>query len=190
MTTPEKIEHLLNLNGDTLSDLPNPDCYSRQQRCEAVGKALRWRGIVRADRSVTNLLIEFTCHQSDVIEKLVKTNEAKPMTMEDIERIHGINLAGTWPFNTPPYLWITKKSAPSQNGWICWRDICYILENRDERLNRKNYGSCWRLWTKKPTDEQTRAVKWMQHDIDELLEEIQGRIPDMLYEELKKAIKK
>ena len=127
--------------------------------------------------------------EKDVIGELTKSSEAKLMTLEDIDRIRNMNLCGTWPFNTPPYLWISKKLPDSnQRGWICWRDICYILENKDERFNRKNYGVCWRLWTKQPTAEQTRAAKWMQHDIDELLEEIQGRVPSVLFEELKKAI--
>ena len=188
MTTPEKIEQILNQNGDTLSDLPKPECYSHEQRADAVGRALRWHGKLQS--ATDFLLIEFACHQSDVFEKLVKTHEAKLMTLEDIDRIRNMNLCGTWPFNTPPYLWISKRHSPKPENWICWRDICHILENRDEKLNRENYGICWRLWTKQPTDEQREAKEWItpQRDIDELLKETQWYIPDMLYEELKKAV--
>lgn len=161
----------------------------REKLLKAIGKAQ----VANTNTALSFGLMEahhIILTQEVIPFELAKAHEAKLMTLEDIDRIRNMNLCGTWPFNTPPYLWISKRHSPKPENWICWRDICHLLENRDEKLNRENYGICWRLWTKQPTDEQREATEWItpQRDIDELLKETQRYIPDMLYEELKKAV--
>lgn len=87
MTSPEKIEELLNRFGQTISDLPerhgnNSEPYKRVARKMASASACEWYlkyAISANDLLVTNVPDEcretilrcFICHQSDVIERLV-----------------------------------------------------------------------------------------------------------------------
>ena len=81
MTTPEKIEGLLQRFGETLSDLPIPDLddndsvYSRKELGDAFTRATQWHK--RKSGTYNTFDCEdFICHQSDVIEKLVMALES------------------------------------------------------------------------------------------------------------------
>ena len=93
---------------------------------------------------------------------LLKEQEVKSMTLEDLDEIYEKQDTHIWPFDTPPYLWMTvNPDARLTDGfWICWRDITYLIENDSPFYVRENYGKAWLIWTGKPTQEQVRAVKW------------------------------
>ena len=93
---------------------------------------------------------------------LLKAQEPRVMTLEELDAIYQTKELHTWPFNTPPYLWMTVNPdvRHTRGFWICWRDIKYSLENDDPFYVRKNYGKVWKIWTTEPTDEQIKAVKW------------------------------
>lgn len=91
MTSPEKIEELLNRFGQTISDLPERqdinEPYKRAERRMASASACEW--YLKYSTSANDLLATkipdgcretilrcFICHQSDVIERLVKALEA------------------------------------------------------------------------------------------------------------------
>lgn len=88
MTSPEKIEELLNRFGQTISDLPERqgninEPYKRAERRRASASACEWylkyaisaNDLVETkfpDECRETILRCFICHQSDVIERLVK----------------------------------------------------------------------------------------------------------------------
>lgn len=58
-------------------------------------------------------------------------------------------------------------------GWVkCDFDRIYVdgevamlfLRNKTFYQQREDYGQLWRLWDKRPTEEQMKAVKWGQLD--------------------------
>lgn len=75
MTSPEKIEELLNRFGQTISNLPECDtllyAYGHDDRKKAKEMSFNWnRQISKVDHQA-----DFICHQSDVIERLIKALE-------------------------------------------------------------------------------------------------------------------
>ena len=80
MTSKEKIEKLLNYYGDTLNDLPSPSvdryAYSPADLSNACKQATGWSFGITNMRVTESSLADFICHQSAVIEKLVKALES------------------------------------------------------------------------------------------------------------------
>ena len=93
---------------------------------------------------------------------LLKAQEPRVMTLEELDAIYQTKERHIWPFNTPPWLWMTVNPDVRQTRgfWICWRDIMYSLENDSPFYVRENYGKVWKIWTAEPTDEQIKAVPW------------------------------
>ena len=93
---------------------------------------------------------------------LLKAQEPRVMTLEELDAIYQKETAHFWPFDTPPYMFMTvNPNVRLVSGfWICWRDIMYSLENNSQFYVRENYGKEWIIWTKKPTVAQRDAVKW------------------------------
>lgn len=93
---------------------------------------------------------------------LLKAQEPRVMTLEELDAIYQTKKWHTWPFNTPPYLWMTVNPDVRQTRgfWICWRDIMYSLENNSPFYVRENYGKVWKILTAEPTDEQREAIPW------------------------------
>lgn len=83
MTSPEKIEELLNRFGQTISDLPEvKDFKNYGERDELLNCMLsaeksveEWFDADSTDEYYDEALPAFVCHQSDVIERLVKALE-------------------------------------------------------------------------------------------------------------------
>ena len=99
--------------------------------------------------------------ERDALE-LLKEQEPRVLTLEELDIIYNAEKTHVWPFNRPPYLWMTiNPDVRLTSGyWICWRDIMYSLENNNPFYVRENYGKAWKIWTARPTDEQREAVKW------------------------------
>lgn len=80
MTSKEKIEKLLNYYGDTLNDLPSPSddryAYHPTDLNNAYERATEWSFGIKNLRVTESSLADFICHQSDIIEKLVKALES------------------------------------------------------------------------------------------------------------------
>ena len=120
---------------------------------------------------ISDLNKDSTCRielEKDAIELLKaqvepKQQEAKALSLEELDEIYQKQDSHVWPFDTPPYMWITVNPDVrlSQGDWICWRDIVSCLENRSSFYIKENYGKAWLLWTRQPTSEQVRAVKWV-----------------------------
>lgn len=93
---------------------------------------------------------------------LLKEQEIKSMTLEELDEIYEKQDTHIWPFDTPPYLWMTVNPDVrlTDGFWICWRDIMYSIKNDSLFYVRENYGKAWLIWTGKPTQEQAQAVKW------------------------------
>lgn len=94
--------------------------------------------------------------------ELLKEQKARVLTLEELDIIYNAEKTHVWPFNRPPYLWMTINPDVRLTAgyWICWRDIMYSLKNSNPFYVRENYGKAWTIWTKEPTDEQKKAVKW------------------------------
>ena len=100
--------------------------------------------------------------QQERIKELEAARTARVMTLEELDAIYQTKEMHTWPFNTPPYLWMTVNPDVRQTRgfWICWRDIMYCFENSSPFYVRENYGKVWKIWTAEPTDGQRKAAKW------------------------------
>lgn len=88
MTSPEKIEELLQNFGQTLNDLPklkagNIAVYDRNKRAEILKVAKKWHG--RKDSNFYEIE-DFACHQFDVIERLVKALETAIDDIKGMEK--------------------------------------------------------------------------------------------------------
>lgn len=105
-----------------------------------------------------------TCiwHLMDDALSLLKAQEPRVMTLEELDAIYQTKERHIWPFNTPPWLWMTVNPDVRQTRgfWICWRDIMYSLENDSPFYVRENYGKVWKIWTAEPTDERMEAEAW------------------------------
>ena len=99
MTSPEKIEELLNRFGQTISDLPSTKDYdwSREaheveQMKQAKKMAYVWMWDEYADADIIPIdevelpLLDFICHQSDVIERLIKALETALQKISYLKR--------------------------------------------------------------------------------------------------------
>lgn len=93
---------------------------------------------------------------------MLKEQDIKSMTLEELDDIYEKQDTHIWPFDTPPYLWMTVNPDVrlTDGFWICWRDIMYSIKNDSPFYVRENYGKAWLIWTGKPTQEQAQAVKW------------------------------
>jgi len=103
------------------------------------------------------------CDHCDVDENgQLKEQEIKSMTLEELDEIYEKQDTHIWPFDTPPYLWMTVNPDVrlTDGFWICWRDVMYSIKNDSPFYVRENYGKAWLIWTGKPTQEQVQAVKW------------------------------
>lgn len=96
------------------------------------------------------------------IERL-KAHEAKLLTFDEVKKhysipneLHG-DIKKTIDYENdivPLYLECTYEDE-----WVVhWRDYHNISMHLDSWEN--DYGKTWRCWTKKPTQEQKKAVKW------------------------------
>ena len=96
------------------------------------------------------------------VHELQTVRMARVMLLEELDAIYQTREQHTWPFNTPPYLWMTVNPDVRQTRglWICWRDIKYSLENDSPFYVRENYGKVWKIWTAEPTDEQIKEEAW------------------------------
>jgi len=93
---------------------------------------------------------------------LLKEQEIKSMTLEELDEIYEKQDTHIWPFDTPPYLWMTVNPDVrlTDGFWASWSDIKYSIENDAPFYVRENYGKAWLIWKGKPTQEQVQAVKW------------------------------
>ena len=98
------------------------------------------------------------------ISGLQTVQTARVMSLEELDAIYQTKEWHIWPFNTPPWLWMTVNPDVRQTRgfWICWRDIMDSLENSSPFYVRENYGKVWEIWTAKPTDGQMEAVQWVK----------------------------
>lgn len=95
---------------------------------------------------------------------MLKAQQPRTMTLDDLQGIYNTKEDHTWPYDTPPYLYF--ETQPNQetpggwHGWVAWRDIAWMLEEGYLHCNRENYGAKWLCWTSQPTDEQRKATIW------------------------------
>ena len=99
----------------------------------------------------------------DEISELLEEQEAKLLTFEEVKNhFHvPIKLLG----DIEKYVDFENDIEPLylecdiEDAWtVQWR----TYDNTKEYLEswEKDYGKTWRCWTKKPTEEQKRSVKW------------------------------
>ena len=88
---------------------------------------------------------------------LLNTQEPRVMTMEEL-----LDVGQVWESSAPPYLWLDKNRSiyNTTSFWCAWRDIYEMIHGRHDKYTDENYGSEWRCWTSRPTDEQRKAVPW------------------------------
>lgn len=92
---------------------------------------------------------------------LLKAQEPRVMTLEEVYEIYNSNKAHIWPHDTPPYLWM--ENANKRNivcYWISWSHVVDCIEGRYPRYDPDDYGVEWRIWTSRPTDAQREAIPW------------------------------
>lgn len=86
---------------------------------------------------------------------VLKVQQPRVMTLEDIRVIYHRREDHVWPFDTPPYLWVDTNSNTA-HYWMSWSNVVDCLEERFPKYDPDYYGKTWRCWTTKP-DEKVRA---------------------------------
>ncbi len=88
---------------------------------------------------------------------LLKEQEPHVLTLEELRDVGQV-----WKISAPPYLWLDKNRSiyNTISFWCAWRDIYEMIHGRHDKYTDENYGSEWRCWTARPTEEQTRDTKW------------------------------
>lgn len=84
------------------------------------------------------------------------------MTLEDIMEIYNARDCHVWPYDTAPYIFVEEHPdiRTYHGSWTAWREIMAILHDGIFVHTRNTYGKTWRCWTFRPSDEQSKAVKW------------------------------
>ena len=90
---------------------------------------------------------------------LLKAQEPRVMTLEDIRVIYHRRENHVWPFDTPPYLWV-ETNGRTVPYWMSWNNVIACQEGRFPRYDPDDYGKSWRCWTSCPTDAQREAEPW------------------------------
>ena len=89
---------------------------------------------------------------------LLKDQEPRVLTLEELRDVGQV-----WESSAPPYLWLDKNRSiyNTISFWCAWRDIYEMIHGRHDKYTDENYGSEWRCWTARPTEEQMRDTKWV-----------------------------
>ena len=92
---------------------------------------------------------------------LLKEQEPHVLTLEELRDVGQV-----WKISAPPYLWLDKNRSiyNTISFWCAWRDIYEMIHGRHDKYTDENYGSEWRCWTARPTEEQMRDTKWEEAD--------------------------
>jgi len=92
-----------------------------------------------------------------------RTQEAKLLTFDEVKKHYSI--PGKFLEDIRKYIDYSNDIEPLylecniEDAWVVhWRDYHSIAMNLEDW--EKDYGKTWRCWTKKPTEEQKRSVKW------------------------------
>lgn len=107
----------------------------------------------------SKIYYERTCAIHDAIA-LLKEQEPRVMTLSEIEQSEECIV---WfeddQFNkNTPYNYAVVDGIDQKNGWIWLRTVNNT--GSQQRRDYENYGKRWRCWTKRPTEDQRKAVKW------------------------------
>ena len=90
---------------------------------------------------------------------LLKAQEPRVMTLEDIRVIYHRREDHVWPFDTPPYLWV-ETNGRTVPYWMSWNNVIACQEGQFPKYDPDDYGKSWRCWTSRPTDAQREATPW------------------------------
>ena len=98
--------------------------------------------------------------EADMILAMLKEQEPRVMTLLEIEQSEKCIV---WfeddQFNeNTPYNYALVDGIDQRNGWIWLSTIGNI--RLQQRRDYENYGKRWRCWTKRPAEDQRKAVKW------------------------------
>lgn len=139
MTSKERIEELLNCYGETLEDLPKRPyigfVYSEEDLQDANNIASVWSFGEGFHDCSSLVLLDFICHQGDMIEKLVKTLESAnqtPIRCKDCKNYDPLSHCGD-------YCSYWRRGTKSDA-------YCSHAEKKTVRKNRTNwieYGTLW-----------------------------------------------
>lgn len=93
---------------------------------------------------------------------LLKEQEPRVLTLEELRDVGQV-----WEISAPPYLWLDKNRSiyNTISFWCAWRDIYEMIHGRHDKYTDENYGSEWRCWTARPTEEQMRETPWEEPDV-------------------------
>ena len=146
MTDRAEIERLLNQTGRTLEGLP--------ERYDIV----RWNRAA----NMPGAPLDIICHQSDVIELLVGALRdaldkpmQKPLTLEEFRTLMSADedTAVYCEAKGDNHAYATilfDGNSVDREGWLA----------DDDDLVWHSYGSEWRCWASRPTDEEREAAAW------------------------------
>lgn len=90
---------------------------------------------------------------------LLKAQQPRVMTLEEIRVIYHRREDHVWPFDTPPYLWV-ETNGRTVSYWMSWNNVVACLEGQFPKYDPDDYGKTWRLLTARPTNEQREAEPW------------------------------
>lgn len=86
----------------------------------------------------------------------------KPLTVEEIERMAAEREGHDWPLDdVPPILCAEMKNG--RTFWINWGtavDALVLIEAYEKLRYKAGYNKQWRLWLRKPTEEERKDAEW------------------------------
>lgn len=110
--------------------------------------------------------------QQEKIKELELEKATKLMTLEEIYAYKSVNV---WiEFNAMLPRMRLVKIVPL--GY----DACmvYLHDSNPTIFSTKQYGTEWRCWTSRPTDEQRKAVKWNMTPIEKIISALENCIAE------------
>lgn len=112
---------------------------------------------------MTNLDIRFYAYIMRKAHEMLKAQEPRVMTLEDVENMIK-ELAPLW-VELHPIINDSEGGSAWRMGWTYsqfGKPKKYMMENYISRLTltEPTYGKTWRCWTAKPTSEQREATPW------------------------------
>ena len=106
-------------------------------------------------RALILQLEDMVKQQQTRIEELETEHEAKVITLDGLSNYRG----PVWMLEktSSGMVWHWRKpfSGFDTGIYACFEEECYLVEE---------YGKTWLPWTKKPTNERIKAVKWDETD--------------------------
>lgn len=121
------------------------------------------KAAMRGKEFICNLEREYFTAEYLIAHGVTVRQMQKPLTVEEIERMAAEREGHDWPLDdVPPILCAEMKNG--RTFWINWGtavDALVLIEAYENLRNKAGYNKQWRLWLRKPNEEEREAAEWL-----------------------------